>query len=218
MKTAKEALGEYLRTAQAHLIIRVDPQASNLFKCTPRIDEVERGWDVVIREGYDPCNSLLGCPVYWRFVIRGEDQLRLSTFVATRDQIIKGWGWKGLVYCDPVTGTAVARMEGSLPRMEIDSCAKDRRRAQKTCVTSDSGGVRPSVPSALSRLDNVSFRSNGLPVDGKRTVNGAADDRGYDMAATVPGKPLNVNDRTVADDTDVNLRRRSVTRKWRDRL
>ena len=85
-----------------------------VIKPTPRIDEVERGWDEVVDEGYDPYNSPLGCPVYWRAVIRGEEQLYLSTFVASRDFIIKAWGSRGLDYCDPITGTAVARIEANL--------------------------------------------------------------------------------------------------------
>ena len=105
---------QYLRTAQPHLIVRMDLQTNRQIKPTPRIDEIERGWDEVVDEGYDPDNSPLGCPVYWRAVIRGEEQLYLSTFVASRDRIIKGWGSKGLVYCDPITGTAVARLEMNL--------------------------------------------------------------------------------------------------------
>lgn len=80
-------------------------------KLMPYISEVERGWDEVISEGYDPDNSPLGCPVYWRIVNRGNEQFYCSTFPATRAQIIRGWGKRGLACCDPVTGTAVARIE-----------------------------------------------------------------------------------------------------------
>ena len=78
---------------------------------TPYISEVERGWDEIISEGYDPDHSPLGCPVYWRIVNRGDEKFYCSTFPAKRDQIIKAWGTRGLAYCDPVTGMAIARIE-----------------------------------------------------------------------------------------------------------
>jgi hypothetical protein len=75
------------------------------------VRKVERGPDEVIDEGYDPDNSPLGCPVYWRVVNRANEQLYCSTFLANRDLIIKAWGTKALAYCDPVTGMAVAQIE-----------------------------------------------------------------------------------------------------------
>jgi hypothetical protein len=113
-KLDQKGSAEYLRSAQPLLVCRVDPQGGkggHLWKVTPYISEIERGWEEVIREGYDPYHSPLGCPVYWRVVNRGDEQLYCSTFLATRDQVIKGWGMRGIAHCDPVTGMAFARIE-----------------------------------------------------------------------------------------------------------
>jgi hypothetical protein len=107
----QKALAEHLRSAKPRLICRVDMEGDRRCKLTPYISEVERGWDKLISEGYDPDHSPLGCPVYWRIVNRGDEQFYCSTFAATRDQIIKAWGTRGLTYYDPVTGMAVARIE-----------------------------------------------------------------------------------------------------------
>src|SRR5262245_247786 len=109
-QSEQKALEEYLRTAQPRLIVRIDPQTSGLLKVTPCISGGELGWDEIITEGYDPDGGPLG-PVYWRVANRGEEQLYLSTFVAKREWVIKGWGPEGLNYCDPATETAVARIE-----------------------------------------------------------------------------------------------------------
>jgi hypothetical protein len=90
-------------------------------KLTPYISKVERGWGEVISEGYDPDHSPLGCPVYWRIVKRGDEQVYCSTFSATRDQIMKGWGTKGLAYCDPVTGRAVVRLETAMDSLPANA-------------------------------------------------------------------------------------------------
>lgn len=109
-----QALADFLRLARPRLICRVDPEGGQHFRLTSFVSETERGWDEVLTEGYDPKGSPLGCPVYWRIVNRGDEQLHCSTFLATRDQIIKGWGKKGLAYRNPVTGTAVVQIETSL--------------------------------------------------------------------------------------------------------
>jgi hypothetical protein len=106
---------EYLRTARPHLICRVTSkdggpvQLEGRLDCLPFVSEVELGWDKVFDEGYDPGGSPLG-PVYWRIAERGHENLYLSTYVAQRHEVIEKWGTKGLAYCDPVTGTAVARI------------------------------------------------------------------------------------------------------------
>jgi hypothetical protein len=108
----RKASAENLRSAQPRLICRVDTEEEGRrCKLTPFISEVERGWDEIISEGYDPDHSPLGCPVYWRIVKRGDEQFYCSTFLAMRAQVIKGWGTKALAYCDPVTGTAFARID-----------------------------------------------------------------------------------------------------------
>jgi hypothetical protein len=70
-------------------------------------------------------------------------------------------------------------------------------------------GPRPSAPSALSDPEITPLRSNGLPADKWRTVDGAADDHQPDTAATVRTKPLKCNAETIADDADTNGARRS---------
>jgi hypothetical protein len=115
--THHKASAEYLRSAQARLICRVESEGGGPVDEEGRLEmaryvrKVERGPDEVIDEGYDPDNSPLGCPVYWRIVNRGNEQLYCSTFLAKRDLIINAWGTKALAYCDPVTGMAVAQIE-----------------------------------------------------------------------------------------------------------
>ena len=113
LQIGPQNLAEYLRSARPHLICRVEPQG------TPYIRYFEPA-DEVISEGYDPDHSPLGCSVYWRIVNRGNEQIYCSTFLATRDQVIKVWGTKGLVYCDHITRMAVARIETILtPRVAV---------------------------------------------------------------------------------------------------
>jgi hypothetical protein len=115
----QKASAEYLRSAQPRLICRVeseddwrvDSEGRQRLKLTPYISEVERGWDEIISEGYDPYHNPLGCPVYWRVVKRGDKQFYCSTFLAMRDQVIKCWGTTALAYCDPITGMAFARID-----------------------------------------------------------------------------------------------------------
>jgi hypothetical protein len=107
----QEVSAEYLRSGQPRLVCRVEPQGGGCFEINPYIRQGEYGWEEVIREGYDPDLSPLGCPVYWRVVNRGDEQFYCSTFVATRDQVIKIWGPTGLAHCDPYTGLAFARIE-----------------------------------------------------------------------------------------------------------
>jgi hypothetical protein len=118
-KPDQKISAEYLRSAQPRLILRVDTKDGLRFKLTPYISEVDRGWDEVIDEGYDPVHSPLGRPVYWRIVNRGNERFYCSTYLVTRDDIIRAWGIKGLSYCDPVTGMAVARIESALGGAEM---------------------------------------------------------------------------------------------------
>jgi len=110
-----ESLEEYLKAAQPRLVIRVVRGTGLKFKVTPYIKEVEHGCEEVIEEGFDPDHSPLGVPVYWRIIKRGDERLYCSTHLLRRDQLIRVWGTRGLVYCDPVTGMAVARIETVLP-------------------------------------------------------------------------------------------------------
>jgi hypothetical protein len=109
------ATEEQLRSAQPCLIqrCRVDFQSKRA-QANLHIYEVEHGWDEVIDEGYDRDYIPLGRPVYWRIVKRGDEHFYLSTFLMTRDEVKKLWGRKGVVYCDPVTGLAAARVETEL--------------------------------------------------------------------------------------------------------
>src|SRR5437763_5461871 len=117
-KPVLEASEKYLRSAQPRLICRVDPEGTYpeglVTKLTPHISEAEPGRDEILEEGYDPDHSPLRCPVYWRIVNRGDEQLYCSTVLATRAQVTKLWGTEGLAYCDPITGMAVARIETNL--------------------------------------------------------------------------------------------------------
>jgi hypothetical protein len=105
---------DFLRSVRPRLICRVEPQGDRRYQVTPYINQNEDASVEITSEGYDPTHSLLGCPVYWRIVKRGAEQFYLSTFLATRDQVTRAWGPAGLIYCDPVTGIALARIETKL--------------------------------------------------------------------------------------------------------
>ncbi len=110
--TNMNAFENFLRRAKPRLIATcILSEGGRVAEVTPHISEVDRGWDEVIDEGYDPDHSPLGCPVYWRIVKRAGEQFYCSTFPVQRDGIIKLWDKPGLSYCDPVTGIAVARIE-----------------------------------------------------------------------------------------------------------
>jgi hypothetical protein len=96
------------------LILRVNSENNGTFEATPSIRKVEYDFEEVLDEGYDPSHSPLGCPVYWRIVRRDDEKFYYSTFQVPRDYVLKVWGAKGLSYCDPVTGRAVARIETRL--------------------------------------------------------------------------------------------------------
>jgi hypothetical protein len=114
-KPLQNVSAEYLRSAQPHLICRIDPLGDLGVKLTPYVRELELGWEEVMSEGYDPDHSPLGCPVDWRIVNRGDKQFYCSTFLATHVQVIKAWGTEGLPYCDAFTGMAAARIEEPAP-------------------------------------------------------------------------------------------------------
>jgi hypothetical protein len=119
-----ENRANYLRSAQARLICRVEGEGGRPVdedgraQLTPYVRKAERGPDEVISEGYDPDNSPLGCPVYWRIISRGDEQLYCSTFLAKREFIIRVWGKEAIAFCDPVTGMAAAQIETLLPKAE----------------------------------------------------------------------------------------------------
>jgi hypothetical protein len=112
------ALAEHLRDARPSLIVRVERQGDYSFEVAPFIVEVETANDDVVDQGYEPHHSPLGCPVYWRIVKRRDGRFYYSTFQVPRDYVLKVWGTRGLSFCDPVTGSAVARIETQLPSPE----------------------------------------------------------------------------------------------------
>jgi hypothetical protein len=115
----KEVSEEFLRSVRPRLICVVEPEGDQCFNFTPYIRQGQYDREEIISEGYDPNHSPLG-PVYWRIVNRGDEQFYCSTFLATRDQVKKAWGTAGLTYCDPVTGTAFARIESKLPTISCE--------------------------------------------------------------------------------------------------
>lgn len=112
---------QHLQTARVHLICWVTTRGDGrTLGHAPYIATEDPGWNEVIEEGYDQKDSPLG-PVYWRIVKRNNLTLYLSTFLATRDEVIKGWGPEGLRYCDPITDAAVARIESNCSGISSDS-------------------------------------------------------------------------------------------------
>ena len=112
--TKRDATADFLRTARARLICRVDARGSLGVKLTPYIRTVDPSWQEVIEEGYDPDHSPLGCPVYYRIVNRGDECFYCSTFLAPRAAVLKGWGDDGLPYCNQISGMAVVQIETNL--------------------------------------------------------------------------------------------------------
>jgi hypothetical protein len=109
-----DEMGTRLRAAVPHLIVTCRSKNTIEYEHeSPFIREVDPGWDELSDEGYDPDGSPLG-PVYWRIVKRAEQILNLSTFPVRRDDVVRIWGPKGLAFCDPKTGIAVARLENVL--------------------------------------------------------------------------------------------------------
>jgi hypothetical protein len=107
----EKELEDILRVAQPRLIVAIHKEKNETRVPNPFISEVDVGWDELISEGYDATNSPLGCPVYWRIVTRAEEELYLSTFLATPEQVVKAWGEEGLAFRDPSTGMTAARIE-----------------------------------------------------------------------------------------------------------
>jgi hypothetical protein len=110
----KMAHEEFLRLARPRLICRVDEEGNSRSKFA--VSERKCSREEVVSEGYDPDESPLGCPVYWRVVRRGNERFYCSTFLATCDQVMKGWGVSGLAYVDRATGNAPACIEMKLRR------------------------------------------------------------------------------------------------------
>jgi hypothetical protein len=110
-KLIPEASANYLRSARPRLILRAVERGLLLYNLMPCIRLAEPTQDEIISEGYDPVHSPLGCPVYFRVVNRGNSQIYCSTYLATRTQVIHGWGPEGVAYCDAITGMALARIE-----------------------------------------------------------------------------------------------------------
>ena len=106
-------LEEKLKSARPRLIghCDLDVEYERQAKLTFYIREGEPSGDQILDEGFDPEYSSLGVPVYWRVIVRGDERLYCSTFQATRERIIKGWGQIGLEHADPGTGTAVVCLE-----------------------------------------------------------------------------------------------------------
>jgi hypothetical protein len=115
---ASHAFDQEPRGAPANLLIAARPmliarvnREGNRRRYTAHICPAEHNIVTVEDEGYDPRNSPLGCPVYWRIVRREDGTFYYSTFQATRDLVRRIWGQAGLLYCDPSTGLAFARIE-----------------------------------------------------------------------------------------------------------
>jgi hypothetical protein len=106
-------LEEKLKSARPRLIAHCDLDAEDERQATVTsyIRESELSGDQILDEGFDPEYSPLGVPVYWRVIVRGDERLYCSTFQATRERIIKGWGQIGLEHADPGNGTAVVCLE-----------------------------------------------------------------------------------------------------------
>jgi len=108
-----------LQSAKPRLLTVVEPgeatsDGGQEMFVTPYISDVDLGWDELIDEGFNPEGKTGLGPVYWRVVERAGERFYLSTFMAPRAQVLKGWGNAGLKYCDPKTGMAPARVETRL--------------------------------------------------------------------------------------------------------
>ena len=109
---------ERLRLAEPLLVTRVVHRGGLAYYLSTFLREKYVGWDELLDEGYDPIHSPLGCPVYWRIVVRGPERLYLSTFVLEREKILECWGPGALRHVDLFTGTGFARIETLLTAQE----------------------------------------------------------------------------------------------------
>jgi hypothetical protein len=110
-----------LRSAKPRLLALCFTQDNTRIEVNPYISDVDLGWDECLREGFDPDGRTGLGPVYWRVVMRAGEEFYLSTFMASRDQVMNGWGSAGLAYCNPITGMAMARVETRLGRAAQDT-------------------------------------------------------------------------------------------------
>jgi hypothetical protein len=109
--TSLDTMEQYLKDVKCHLIVRADHLDEKTVSLSTFIRDADPDGDEVIDEGFDPHSILLARPVYWRLVKRGAEQIYVSTFDATRQEISKRWGQDGLAYCNPVTGRAAVTLE-----------------------------------------------------------------------------------------------------------
>jgi hypothetical protein len=135
--------------------------------------------------------------------------------------IRQGEGDKALVRCHAGCAATFLRKVG----IEVTFGREGRARTRTIRLTAEpeSGGARPSTPSALPVSNIAPLRSNGLSADAARTVANPADDCEADPLTSVRSNPLKNNSGTVADDADANGARRSgpvenTGAPWRGRL
>ena len=156
-------LEEKLKSARPRLIghCDLDVEYERQAKLTFYIREGEPSGDQILDEGFDPEYSSLGVPVYWRVVVRGDERLYCSTFQATRERIIKGWGQIGLEHADPGTGTAVVCLETVIDPATPVRCTSTpavdedlRYRARMRRASSSSGTQDHDPPDASYRLSH----------------------------------------------------------------
>lgn len=99
-----------LRSARPRLISEVF-YAAGVAHVRSEIRSTDYDWTELLEEGYDPSGNTMGKPVWWRIVRRGSTKLYLSTFEVARHEVLRAWGHDGLLYLDPITGRAPARIE-----------------------------------------------------------------------------------------------------------
>jgi hypothetical protein len=83
-----------LKSAKPRLLCCVEGGLLGEQRLTPYISDVDLGWDELVYEGFDP-SAPLG-PTYYRVVRRANEEFYLSTFMAPREAVMKGWGPAGL--------------------------------------------------------------------------------------------------------------------------
>jgi hypothetical protein len=99
-----------------------------------------------------------------------------------------------------------------------------RRRVVRITSSASSAPENAGSPSSASSASSASISKpnpgNEFGAADLRTVGNAADDDGATTVLTVRANPLKLNDVTVADDADTNLRAQSEPGKpaWRMRL
>jgi hypothetical protein len=108
-------LEEWLKRTTPSLIVCIHPvpPLNTQFELEPLICAQPIDGEITLEEYFFADMSPLQRPVYVRMIRRGADDFYTSTLEASREEILRMWGEKGLLHADP-DGRFIARVETRL--------------------------------------------------------------------------------------------------------